>query len=260
MTNLDINPTPLIQAIDICKQFGTLEVLKHVSLNVNKGEVIAIIGASGAGKSTFLRALNHLETITSGRIIIDGEVLDDREHGVNRSALTRQQELDILLEMEMVFQRFNIFPHKTVLENVTLAPMHVRKLPKAAAIDRAKELISVVGLTDKLDVYPAKLSGGQLQRVAIARALAMEPKIMLFDEPTSALDPELVGEVLNVMKKLADDGMTMLVVTHEIAFAREAADKIIFMSGGEILEEGTPKELFENARHEKTRNFLQAVL
>jgi polar amino acid transport system ATP-binding protein len=250
----------LIEAINICKQFGTLEVLKNVNLTVEKGEVIGIIGASGAGKSTFLRALNHLETITSGKIIIDGEVLDDRENGVNRSSLSKQQEIDILLEMEMVFQRFNIFPHKTVLENVTLAPIHVRKLPKAAAIEKAKALIATVGLTDKLDVYPAKLSGGQLQRVAIARALAMDPKIMLFDEPTSALDPELVGEVLGVMRKLAHDGMTMLLVTHEIAFAREVANKIIFMSGGEILEEGSPAELFENAKNEKLRSFLQAVL
>ncbi|MDR2605742.1 MAG: amino acid ABC transporter ATP-binding protein [Oscillospiraceae bacterium] len=251
---------PLIQAIDICKSFGSLEVLKHVNLEVGKGEVVGIIGPSGAGKSTFLRALNHLETITSGKIIIDGQILDDRENGVNRSKLSKQSETEILLEMGMVFQRFNIFPHKTVLENVMLAPMHVRKLPKTQAAERAKELIAAVGLTDKLDVYPAKLSGGQLQRVAIARALAMNPTIMLFDEPTSALDPELVGEVLGVMRKLASDGMTMLIVTHEIAFAREVAKKIIFMSEGMVLEEGSPRELFENAKNEKTRAFLNAVL
>jgi len=251
---------PLIQAIDICKNFGTLEVLKHVNLEVEKGEVVGIIGPSGAGKSTFLRALNHLETITSGKIIIDGHTLDDRVDGVNHSKLSKQAANEILLEMGMVFQRFNIFPHLTVLENVMLAPVNVRKLSKAQASERAKELIAAVGLTDKLDVYPAKLSGGQLQRVAIARALAMEPKIMLFDEPTSALDPELVGEVLNVMRKLASDGMTMLIVTHEIAFAREVAKKIIFMSEGMVLEEGSPRELFENAKNEKTRAFLSAVL
>ncbi|MDR3149506.1 MAG: amino acid ABC transporter ATP-binding protein [Oscillospiraceae bacterium] len=250
----------VIQAIDICKKFGDLEVLHNVNLDVEKGEVVGIIGPSGAGKSTFLRALNHLETITSGKIYVDGHLLDDRVNGINRTNLPKKKETEILLEMGMVFQRFNIFPHKTVLENVALAPQKVRKLSKPLAEERAKELIARVGLTDKLDVYPAKLSGGQLQRVAIARALAMEPKIMLFDEPTSALDPELVGEVLSVMRSLAESGMTMLIVTHEIAFAREVANKIIFMSGGEVLEHGAPRQLFENAQNEKTRAFLNAVL
>ncbi|MDR0936298.1 MAG: amino acid ABC transporter ATP-binding protein [Oscillospiraceae bacterium] len=251
---------PLIETENITKQFGELQVLKGISLSVRKGETICIIGPSGAGKSTFLRALNHLESITSGRIIIDGEVLDDRENGVNKSVLTKQQESDILLEMGMVFQRFNIFPHKTVLENVALAPEKVRKVSKEAAEKRARDLLETVGLTDKTDVYPSKLSGGQLQRVAIARALAMDPKIMLFDEPTSALDPELVGEVLNVIRKLAQDGMTMLIVTHEIGFARDVADSIVFMADGQILEQAPPGEIFANPKHEKTKTFLQAVL
>jgi polar amino acid transport system ATP-binding protein len=251
---------PLIETVNITKRFGELEVLKGISLTVKKGETICIIGPSGAGKSTFLRALNHLESITSGKIIIDGDVLDDRENGVNRSKLTKQQESDILLEMGMVFQRFNIFPHKTVLENVALAPERVRKVSKADAEKRSRDLLETVGLTDKVDVYPAKLSGGQLQRVAIARALAMDPKIMLFDEPTSALDPELVGEVLNVIRKLAQDGMTMLIVTHEIGFARDVADSIVFMADGQILEQAPPSEIFANPKHEKTKTFLQAVL
>ncbi|MDR0858009.1 MAG: amino acid ABC transporter ATP-binding protein [Oscillospiraceae bacterium] len=251
---------PLIETQNITKRFGELEVLKGISLTVQKGETICVIGPSGAGKSTFLRALNHLESITSGKIIIDGEVLDDRENGINKSILTKQQESDILLEMGMVFQRFNIFPHKTVLENVALAPEKVRKVSKADAEKRARDLLETVGLTDKTDVYPAKLSGGQLQRVAIARALAMDPKIMLFDEPTSALDPELVGEVLNVIRKLAQDGMTMLIVTHEIGFARDVADSIVFMADGLILEQAPPAEIFANPKNEKTKSFLQAVL
>ncbi|MDR1061382.1 MAG: amino acid ABC transporter ATP-binding protein [Clostridiales bacterium] len=250
----------MIEAKSICKSFGDLAVLKNVSLSVGQGEVVCIIGPSGAGKSTFLRTLNHLESITSGQIVIDGQLLDDRADGVNRSPLSKKEESAILLEMGMVFQRFNIFPHKTVLENVMLAPLHVRKMSKEDARARAEDLIGRVGLTDKLGVYPSKLSGGQQQRVAIARALAMEPKIMLFDEPTSALDPELVGEVLAVIKKLASVGMTMLIVTHEIGFARDVADKVVFMYDGTILEEGAPQDIFSNPQNERTRTFLQAVL
>jgi polar amino acid transport system ATP-binding protein len=250
----------LIEAKNVFKSFGELEVLKDITISVEQGEVVCIIGPSGAGKSTFLRALIHLESITSGQISIDGQLLDDRKDGVNHSPLTKKEELGILLEMGMVFQRFNIFPHKTVLENVMLAPVHVRKAPAAEAKAKAEALIGRVGLTDKLDVYPAKLSGGQQQRVAIARALAMEPKIMLFDEPTSALDPELVGEVLAVIKKLAADGMTMLIVTHEIGFARDVADKVVFMYDGTILEEGAPQDIFSNPKNDRTRAFLQAVL
>jgi polar amino acid transport system ATP-binding protein len=250
----------LIEIKHISKSFGALNVLKDVSLSVEQGEVVCIIGPSGAGKSTFLRSLNHLETITDGQIYIDGQLLDDRKNGVNHSTLTKKEESDILLEMEIVFQRFNLFPHMTTLENVMLAPVHVRKIPKEAARAAAVELIEKVGLSDKLDVYPSKLSGGQQQRVAIARALAMNPKIMLFDEPTSALDPELVGEVLAVIKKLASEGMTMLVVTHEIGFARDVADKVVFMYDGTILEEGAPAELFIQPKNERTKAFLQAVL
>jgi len=249
-----------IKTADICKDFGPLKVLQNVSISVEQGEVVCIIGPSGAGKSTFLRALNHLEKITSGQIYIEDKLLDDRKNGTNHSPLTKKEKNEILLEMGMVFQRFNLFPHKTVLENVMLAPVQVRKIPKEKAKEKAKAMIDMVGLSDKIDAYPSKLSGGQQQRVAIARALAMEPKIMLFDEPTSALDPELVGEVLSVIKRLAADGMTMLIVTHEIGFAKDVADKIVFMYDGIILEEGPPAALFTQPKHERTRAFLQAVL
>jgi polar amino acid transport system ATP-binding protein len=250
----------LIEIKNISKNFGALKVLKDVSLSVEQGEVVCIIGPSGAGKSTFLRSLNHLETVTDGQIYVDGKLLDDRKNGLNHSPLSKKEESDILLEMEIVFQRFNLFPHMTTLQNVMLAPVHVRKLPKETVRAAAVDLIAKVGLSDKLDVFPSKLSGGQQQRVAIARALAMNPKIMLFDEPTSALDPELVGEVLAVIKKLASEGMTMLIVTHEIGFARDVADKVVFMYDGTILEEGAPAEMFVNPKHEKTKAFLQAVL
>ena len=222
----------LIRTENVCKDFGSLKVLKDVSLTVEQGEVICIIGPSGAGKSTFLRSLNQLEKITSGKIFIDEELFLHREgdHTVDRISPEKYKQL--LLEMGMVFQRFNLFPHKTVLENVMLAPVNVKKMDKAQAEALAKDLLGRVGLADKVDEYPSRLSGGQQQRVAIARALAMQPKIMLFDEPTSALDPELVGEVLNVMKKLEEEGMTMLVVTHEMGFAREVADKVVFMHDG----------------------------
>lgn len=250
----------MIKAENVCKDFGNLKVLKDVSLTVEPGEVVCIIGPSGAGKSTFLRSLNHLEKITSGKIYIEDQLLDDRENGVNKTHLSRKEKSKILLEMGMVFQRFNLFPHKTVLQNVMLAPVEVRKMPRVKAEAIARELIQNVGLGDKMDVYPSKLSGGQQQRVAIARALAMQPKIMLFDEPTSALDPELVGEVLNVMKGLAADGMTMIVVTHEMGFARDVADRVVFMYDGTVLEDGTPEKMFTNPENERTRAFLQAVL
>ena len=250
----------IIKTENICKSFGTVEVLKNVSLTVEPGEVIVIIGPSGAGKSTYLRSLNRLEKSTSGKIWIDDRLIEDRVNGHNQIKIHQKERAAILLEMGMVFQRPNLFPHKTALQNVMLAPMTVKGVPADKAREKAVQLLEQVGLGDKLDAYPAKLSGGQQQRVAIARALAMEPKIMLFDEPTSALDPELVGDVLAVMKKLAEDGMTMLVVTHEMGFAREVADRVVFMYDGAILEEGPPQEIFTAPKHERTRQFLQSVL
>ena len=250
----------IIKTENICKSFGSVEVLKNVSLTVGPGEVVVIIGPSGAGKSTYLRSLNHLEKPTSGKIWIDDKLIEDRVNGHNQIKLPHKEHAAILLEMGMVFQRFNLFPHKTALQNVMLAPMNVKGVPEKEAKEKAVKLLNQVGLGDKLDSYPAKLSGGQQQRVAIARALAMEPKMMLFDEPTSALDPELVGDVLNVMKELAEEGMTMLVVTHEMGFAREVADRVVFMYDGAILEEGSPKEIFTNPKHDRTRQFLQSVL
>ncbi len=242
------------------KAFGSLEVLKDINLSVKKGEVICIIGPSGAGKSTYLRSLNQLEKITSGKIFIKDELFLHREHNRTIHRVDPDKQKAMLLEMGMVFQRFNLFPHKTVLENVMIAQILVRKKSREEAQKLAKEIIQRVGLSDKLDVYPSKLSGGQQQRVAIARALAMEPEIMLFDEPTSALDPELVGEVLAVMKGLAKQGMTMLCVTHEMGFAREVADRVVFMADGMLLEEGTPQEVFDHPKNEKAINFLKNVL
>ena len=250
----------IIKTENICKSFGSVDVLKNVSLTVEPGEVVVIIGPSGAGKSTYLRSLNHLEKPTSGKIWIDDKLIEDRVNGHNQVKLPHKERAAILLEMGMVFQRFNLFPHKMALQNVMLAPMNVKGVPEKEAKEKAVKLLNQVGLGDKLDSYPAKLSGGQQQRVAIARALAMEPKMMLFDEPTSALDPELVGDVLNVMKELAEEGMTMLVVTHEMGFAREVADRVVFMYDGAILEEGSPKEIFTNPKHDRTRQFLQSVL
>ena len=250
----------IIKTENLCKSFGSVEVLKNVSLTVEPGEVVVIIGPSGAGKSTYLRSLNRLEKSTSGKIWIDDQLIEDRINGHNQVKMPHKERAAILLEMGMVFQRFNLFPHKTALQNVMLAPMNVKGVPEKAAREKAVKLLNQVGLGDKLDAYPAKLSGGQQQRVAIARALAMEPKIMLFDEPTSALDPELVGDVLAVMKELAEEGMTMLVVTHEMGFAREVADRVVFMYDGVVLEEGTPQEIFTAPKHERTRQFLQSVL
>jgi polar amino acid transport system ATP-binding protein len=222
--------------------------------------VVCIIGPSGSGKSTYLRTLNRLENIDEGQIYIDDKLLFDCHKGHNSVKMSGEERNKALLELGMVFQRFNLFPHMTVLDNVMLSPIHVRKLTVHEARRKSKQFLERVGLGDKFDAYPSQLSGGQQQRVAIARALAMEPAIMLFDEPTSSLDPELVGEVLNVMKQLAADGMTMLVVTHEMGFAREAADRVIFMSDGFFLEEGKPEEIFSNPKNERTRHFLQSIL
>jgi polar amino acid transport system ATP-binding protein len=250
----------MIKLEHVHKSFGNLEVLKDINLQVNQGEVVCIIGPSGSGKSTLLRCLNHLEKITSGRVTIDGEVLDDISEGKKHTNLPPKKVSEICAELGMVFQRFNLFPHMTVLQNVMEAPLTVKKMPKSEATKIALDLLEKVGLEDKNDEYPAHLSGGQQQRVAIARALAMQPKIMLFDEPTSALDPELVGEVLEVMKKLARDGMTMIVVTHEMSFAKEVAKRVIFMDKGEILEDASPQEIFTNAKQERTKAFLQRIL
>jgi polar amino acid transport system ATP-binding protein len=256
----------MIKTVGVCKTFqgsngrGSLEVLKDVSLTVEQKEVVCIIGPSGAGKSTYLRTLNRLETIDEGQIYIEDKLLFDCRRGVNSVKMQNDERARALLEVGMVFQRFNLFPHKTALENVMLAPMHVRKLSLEEAREKSRQILDRVGLGDKIDVFPAQLSGGQQQRVAIARALAMEPRIMLFDEPTSALDPELVGEVLAVMKQLAAAGMTMLVVTHEMGFAKEVADKVVCMFEGAILETGTPEVMFNSPANDRTRQFLQSVL
>lgn len=250
----------MIRAEDIKVSFGKLDVLKGVSLAVKPQEVVCIIGPSGAGKSTFLRALNHLEHINNGSIYIEDRLLTQYSDGVRKLKISSKERRDILLEVGMVFQRFNLFPHKTALQNTMIAPMHVLGKTKEEARQKGIELLNRVGLGDKLDSYPGNLSGGQQQRVAIARALAMEPKTILFDEPTSALDPELVGEVLAVMKQLANDGMTMVVVTHEMGFAREVADRVIFMEDGKIAAEGTPEQIFVNPQNERLQQFLKAVL
>ena len=240
----------MIKVRNLHKSFGQLEVLKGVDCEIREREVVCVIGPSGSGKSTFLRCLNRLEDITSGEVVVLGKNIADPRIDIN--AVRR--------EVGMVFQRFNLFPHKTVLQNITLAPELVRKAGKAQAEQKALELLGKVGLRDKANAYPNQLSGGQQQRVAIARALAMNPKIMLFDEPTSALDPEMVGEVLDVMKKLAQEGMTMVVVTHEMGFAREVGDRVLFMDQGYIMEEGKPEDLFGNPQNDRLKNFLSKVL
>jgi polar amino acid transport system ATP-binding protein len=250
----------MIKADSVRKAFGEREVLCSISMEVEQKEVVCIIGPSGAGKSTFLHCLNRLERIDEGRIYIEDKLLFDCVKGVNKVKMPPAERAASLLEVGMVFQRFNLFPHKTALENVMLAPIHVRKTPQKTAREKAEALLSRVGLADKMADFPGQLSGGQQQRVAIARALAMEPKIMLFDEPTSALDPELVGEVLSVMKNLAEGGMTMLVVTHEMGFAREVADRVVFMHEGVILETGKPADIFTNPKNDRTRQFLQSIL
>ena len=232
------------------KNFGKLQVLKGMDVEIREGEVVCLIGPSGSGKSTFLRCLNRLEDITDGTVVVDGYQISDKSIDINK----------VRENIGMVFQHFNLFPHLSVLENITMAPVELKKMSKDEADKKAKELLKTVGLEEKADVYPAQLSGGQKQRVAIARSLAMNPDIMLFDEPTSALDPEMVGEVLEVMKQLAADGMTMVVVTHEMGFAREVADRVVFMDDGYIVEEGTPDEVFGNPREERTRSFLDKVL
>ncbi|MCL2126377.1 MAG: amino acid ABC transporter ATP-binding protein [Oscillospiraceae bacterium] len=250
----------LLRTEKVCKRFGTLEVLKNIDMSVEQGEVVCIIGPSGAGKSTFLRSMNQLETITSGKIFLDEELFLHRENNVTISRVEQAEYKRLLLEMGMVFQAFNLFPHKTALENIMLAPINVKKMSKADAEELCRGLLDKVGLAEKADEYPIRLSGGQQQRVAIARALAMDPKIMLFDEPTSALDPELVGEVLSVMRSLAESGMTMVVVSHEMGFAREVANHVIFMCDGLIAEEGPPSMIFSAPENPRTRQFLNSVL
>ncbi|MEA4848628.1 MAG: amino acid ABC transporter ATP-binding protein [Clostridiaceae bacterium] len=240
----------MIQVSDLRKDFGKLHVLNGIDLNIEQGEVVVVIGPSGSGKSTFLRCLNLLEEPTGGEVIFEGISITDRKHDVNK----------LREKMGMVFQQFNLFPHMTVLDNITLAPRKVKKLSKEEADKIAFALLKRIGLEDKAHTYPNQLSGGQKQRIAIARALAMSPDVMLFDEPTSALDPELVGEVLDVMKKLASEGMTMVVVTHEMGFAKEVGDRVLFMDEGKIVEEGSPGEVFSSPKHPRTRDFLGKVL
>jgi polar amino acid transport system ATP-binding protein len=250
----------MVKAEGVHKSFGRLEVLCGVSFEVQPRDVMCLLGPSGSGKSTLLRCINHLEKINAGRLWVDGELVGYRQDGDKLHELRESEVARKRAEIGMVFQRFNLFPHMTALENVAEAPVQVKKVPRERAVTRAEEILEAVGLADKRDAYPAQLSGGQQQRVAIARAVAMDPKLMLFDEPTSALDPELVGEVLDAMRQLAKDGMTMVVVTHEIGFAREVGDTVAFMDGGVIVESGKPREVFANPRHERTRAFLSKVL
>lgn len=251
--------TPMVKAEALSKSFGSNLVLKSISLEVQRGEVMCLVGPSGSGKSTFLRCINHLETVTAGRLMVDGELVGYKEKGDKLYEMNSSEAAKQRRDIGMVFQRFNLFPHMTALENVMLAPSLLKNEGKAKLKARALEILARVGLEDRWDYYPAHLSGGQQQRVAIARALAMEPKLMLFDEPTSALDPELVGEVLDVMKGLAETGMTMIVVTHEMGFAREVADQLVFMDGGVVVEAGDPREVIANPQRERTKAFLSKV-
>jgi polar amino acid transport system ATP-binding protein len=250
----------MVKAEAVHKRFGRLEVLKGVSLEVAPGEVMCLLGPSGSGKSTFLRCINHLEKIDAGRLSVDGELVGYRQVGERLHELRESEVARKRSQIGMVFQHFNLFGHMTALENVTCAPIHVKHMRRDKASEMGRELLGRVGLAEKCDAYPSQLSGGQQQRVAIARALAMEPKLMLFDEPTSALDPELVGEVLDVMRRLAADGMTMVVVTHEMGFAREVADTVAFMDDGVVVEHGPPGQVLANPSHERTRAFLSKVL
>ncbi len=250
----------MVDARAVRKSFGSNEVLKGITLQVEQGQVLCLLGPSGSGKSTFLRCINHLETINGGRLYVEGELMGFREgadaiYELKPNAIAKQRS-----EIGMVFQRFNLFPHLTAIENVIEAPIGVKKLTKVEATKKGLELLASVGLSDKADHYPAQLSGGQQQRVAIARALAMEPKLMLFDEPTSALDPELVGDVLDVMRNLAKSGMTMIVVTHEIGFAREVADRVVFMDSGVVVEDGTPSQVIDKPQNARTKSFINSVL
>ncbi|QPG72417.1 amino acid ABC transporter ATP-binding protein [Mycolicibacterium mucogenicum] len=250
----------MVRAEQVCKSFGALDVLKGISLEVERGQVLVLVGPSGSGKSTFLRCINHLEQVSAGRLYVDEELVGYRERGGKLHELPPKEAARQRRDVGMVFQHFNLFPHRTALENIIEAPLHVKGVKRDAAVSRARDLLDQVGLSSKADAYPAQLSGGQQQRVAIARALAMEPKLMLFDEPTSALDPELVGDVLAVMKKLAQQGMTMIVVTHEMGFAREVADELVFMDGGVVVERGAPREVMANPKHERTKAFLSKVM
>ena len=257
---VDETPTPMVKAESVCKSFGALEVLKGITLEIGRGEVLVLVGPSGSGKSTFLRCINHLEQVNAGRLYVDGDLIGYRDRGSKLHEMSPRDAAKQRRDIGMVFQHFNLFPHRTALENIIEAPIHVKRVKKNDAVARGKDLLNQVGLLEKADAYPAQLSGGQAQRVAIARALAMNPKLMLFDEPTSALDPELVGEVLEVMKKLASEGMTMVVVTHEMGFAREVANKLVFMDGGVVVESGPPREVLASPKHERTKAFLSKVL
>ncbi|MBF4476906.1 amino acid ABC transporter ATP-binding protein [Rhodococcus rhodochrous] len=250
----------MVRADRVCKSFGAVKVLKGISLEVGRGQVTCLIGPSGSGKSTFLRCINHLERVDAGRLYVDGDLVGYVERGSKLYELHPRAAAKQRRDIGMVFQHFNLFPHRTVLENVIEAPILVKKLKRDEAVEKARDLLARVGLADKVDAYPAQLSGGQQQRVAIARALAMDPKLMLFDEPTSALDPELVGEVLAVMRDLADGGMTMVVVTHEMGFAREVADQLVFMDGGVVVEAGDPRQVLADPKESRTREFLSRLL
>ncbi|HXL61688.1 MAG TPA: amino acid ABC transporter ATP-binding protein [Mycobacterium sp.] len=250
----------MVKAEQVCKSFGALQVLKGITLEVGKGQVLVMVGPSGSGKSTFLRCINHLEQVNAGRLYVDGDLIGYRDRGSKLHEMSPRDAAKQRRDIGMVFQHFNLFPHRTALENIIEAPVHVKRVKKDAAVARGKDLLNQVGMSEKADAYPAQLSGGQQQRVAIARALAMNPKLMLFDEPTSALDPELVGEVLEVMKKLAAEGMTMVVVTHEMGFAREVANQLVFMDGGVVVESGPPREVLANPQNERTKAFLSKVL
>jgi polar amino acid transport system ATP-binding protein len=255
----DETTQPLVHAVNVTKAFHGNEVLKGIDMDVRKGEVVCLLGPSGSGKTTFLRCINQLETIDGGRIWVDGDLMGYDDRGGTLHHLTDKQIATQRRDIGMVFQRFNLFPHMTALGNVMEAPVQVKGQRRSQVKERALELLGSVGLGDKCNAYPAQLSGGQQQRVAIARALAMEPKLMLFDEPTSALDPELVGEVLRVMRDLAKGGMTMIVVTHEMGFAREVADRVVFMDGGVVVEQGPPSEVISNPQHQRTRTFLSRM-